>query len=311
MDVIGLDLRGESPLPVSPDATSCAVRCHEWNVHAQELDRGRREDLTTLMGMVHEAMTALGSEMSFLHDDLSCSTTRFDEIVAIADPEALRAHLVAEVRTLKQVAVDRRDRWEAISRQHIERVSALEQQLQHTRTEALTDALTGIANRRAFERQLRRRMQSARERFVLAMIDLDDFKGINDRFGHAAGDQVLVSVARVLTHAVRSRDMVARLGGDEFAVIADNVTLSQAESRFSALVRTIGDAMRTSRIGDATVTWPTTISCGLAEFSAGDTEGSLLERADAALYDAKRTGKRRVTTREQALMRDLLQKTPR
>jgi len=311
VDVIGLDLRGESPLPVATDATSCAVRCPEWNVHAQELDRGRREDLTNLMGMVQEAMAALGSEMSFLHDDISCSATRFDEIVAVADPEALRAQLIAEVRTLKQVAADRRDRWEATSRQHTERVSALEQQLQHTRTEALTDALTGIANRRAFDRELRRRLQSAREHFVLAVIDLDDFKGINDRFGHAAGDQVLVSVARVLTHAVRSRDMVARLGGDEFGVIADNVTLSQAECRFSALVRTISDATRTSRIGDAAMTWPAAVSCGLAEFSAGDTEGSLLERADGALYDAKRTGKRRVATREQALMRDLLQKAKR
>ncbi len=137
---------------------------------------------------------------------------------------------------------------------------------------------------------------------MLGLVDVDSFKSVNDTFGHLAGDQVLISVACGLRSAFRSDDVVARHGGDEFAVLIKDVTMRQAETRMLTAI----DALNANRpITDDGQTIMFTMSAGLAEFSAGDTTRSVLQRADEALYDAKRQGKNRVVRREQAYLRDL------
>ena len=122
----------------------------------------------------------------------------------------------------------------------------------------------------------------------MVMLDIDCFKTVNDQHGHGAGDRALISVAQTLTSTVRQgADVVARIGGDEFAMLISDLTLGQAENRLRVLV---------SRIAAASFETPTgapfhlTLSGGIAEFSAGDTIESLMERADSALYDAKHLG---------------------
>jgi diguanylate cyclase (GGDEF)-like protein len=136
-------------------------------------------------------------------------------------------------------------------------------------------------------------------------MDVDDFKGINDTHGHAAGDQVLTAIAQALVGSVRPDDLVARLGGDEFAILADDLTLRQAEGRFAKTIATLcaPPAGQTS-----TLACTPNMSCGLAEFSAGDTYESLFQRADEALYAAKRQGKHRVATKSRAFIRDLMKR---
>jgi diguanylate cyclase len=139
---------------------------------------------------------------------------------------------------------------------------------------------------------------------VLVLLDVDDFKKINDTHGHAIGDRVLVAVASALRTAVRSnQDLVARIGGDEFAVLAIGLTLRQAESRFQNFISKL--APENTRSGDTPLP-PVGISCGIAEFSAGDTVESLSQRADQALYEAKRAGKNRVVVKRKPYLRDLL-----
>ncbi|NDH64724.1 MAG: GGDEF domain-containing protein, partial [Alphaproteobacteria bacterium] len=105
-----------------------------------------------------------------------------------------------------------------------------------------------------------------RSRFVLAMLDVDDFKSINDTHGHAIGDQVLVTLAQALLASVRPGDLVARLGGDEFAILASDLTLRQAEGRFARTISSLGPPPDGS---GGTMSWTPKVSCGLAEFSAG------------------------------------------
>jgi diguanylate cyclase (GGDEF)-like protein len=138
--------------------------------------------------------------------------------------------------------------------------------------------------------------------FVMAMIDVDDFKAINDRLGHVVGDRVLVTVAETLVRGLRADDMVARIGGDEFSVLALGLTLTQAEGRFAAIGRAVQEACK-AIVEDGVAP---SISIGLAECSAGDTVRSMLQRSDAALYQAKRTGKGRLATKAAPLIRDLL-----
>ena len=274
-------------------------RVREVVTHAKAHEISRRQEMAALVALVREAVITVGAEVGGLQDSVQASTGRFEAIVSLDDPTQIKERLVAEVTTLKHVATERRQIWETTSKQFTERVETLERQFVSSRNEASLDALTGVANRRTFDRICQEWVSSARSRFVLAMLDVDDFKGINDTRGHAAGDQVLVGLAQGLLSSVRPGDIVARLGGDEFAILATELTLRQAENRFS---RTIADLSNGEGVGGAKV------SCGLAEYSAGDTYESLFERADQALYVAKRGGKHRVATKARAFIRDLMKR---
>lgn len=292
-NLIELDLRGgvASPGPRPGDAATCQTTCPELTRRTQQLEQQRVEDLASVVGALHEALAALGAEMASWQGDVQSSATRFGTIVAQPDPAVLRTQLLDEVRTLKQVVVERRQRWDVTRKAYAERVTALEVQLRSTREEAATDGLTGLANRRAYDREMAHRLRSSHHRVVLALFDVDDFKSVNDTRGHAEGDRVLTAIASMLMTSMRPGDLVARLGGDEFAVIVAGLTLGQAECRFSTLVSEISVAVHG-------------VSCGLSEFSAGDTAKSLYDRADVALYEAKRDGKQRVVSKNQRYLRD-------
>jgi diguanylate cyclase (GGDEF)-like protein len=155
-------------------------------------------------------------------------------------------------------------------------------------TAALTDMLTGLVNRRGFEAQLDRCLATAQP-FALLQIDLDFFKQVNDTFGHAAGDLVLVAAARAMLRATRAGDVVARLGGDEFAMIlpgqTDTATLQSIASRLIAQLEVpVPFDGRDCRISG---------SIGIAVSRPGDGTVALVARSDEALYAAKRAGRGR------------------
>jgi diguanylate cyclase len=176
-------------------------------------------------------------------------------------------------------------------------MAALQEQLHSAQEEASRDALTGLANRRAFDRVLARWAASGSSDFILAIIDIDNFKQINDTFGHQVGDRVLACLAEALSTLVRSTDIVARFGGDEFAALMLGVTLDKAESRFDELVRKLAGQRyaHSDEPGSADVTF--TVSCGIALGTRGEAAGKVLSNADRALYEAKRGGKNRVVCR--------------
>jgi diguanylate cyclase (GGDEF)-like protein len=158
------------------------------------------------------------------------------------------------------------------------------------RKAAETDALTGLYNQRFFHETLRREVLRARryERdLALIVFDVDDFKGINDRIGHLAGDRVLAQAADRLREAVRTVDIACRIGGDEFAVILPESSARDADQ----LYRRLQSSMRGTSLGPDE--GRLRISAGIAELQHGDTAAGLFERADAALYRAKDQGKDR------------------
>jgi two-component system, cell cycle response regulator len=158
--------------------------------------------------------------------------------------------------------------------------------------QALTDDLTGLANRRQGERQLEREVALAVRKghdLGVVRVDIDHFKEINDVHGHQAGDRVLDEVAQRLSDAVRGGDLLARWGGDEFVVIlpaTERAGVLRAGERLRAAV-----AAQPVYVNDATAT--VTVSVGWAHW-AGDTPGDLLARADRALYAAKDAGRNTV-----------------
>lgn len=164
---------------------------------------------------------------------------------------------------------------------------------------ARTDPLTGLANRRAFMGETGRRLARIRNgqgRGALVLIDLDNFKPINDRFGHPAGDDALVAVARHLIAAVRGLDLAARLGGDEFALWLEGVDGNVAEARAAALAKGAAALVPTAQAAGS----PLGMSAGIAAMETGSTASlsDLMRWADAALYSAKAAGKGRVVRAE-------------
>lgn len=157
---------------------------------------------------------------------------------------------------------------------------------------SLTDHLTGIANRLAYQERMAmefNRWQRYQAPLSLALFDIDHFKSINDNFGHDVGDRVLRSVARQLAEHARSVDFVARFGGEEFVVILPSTTLEQGHQAADKLRRIIDEVI--FKHGERQV--PVTVSAGVAELTAGDSPDTLLKRADEALYRAKRNGRNR------------------
>lgn len=157
---------------------------------------------------------------------------------------------------------------------------------------AMRDELTGLINRRhmleLLEQERQRCVRSGRT-FCVAMIDIDRFKEVNDRYGHAAGDEVLQRLAREALSAVRVADVLARWGGDEFVLLLSDARLQLARGGVERVRQRI-EAV-SLRVGEQPL--QVTISAGLAEHIAGESVATALARADAALYEAKAQGRNR------------------
>ena len=163
------------------------------------------------------------------------------------------------------------------------------------------DELTGALTRRAFLAQAGALLEAARgaaQRVTLAIVDIDHFKSINDRYGHAAGDRVLAQFGRIVKGGVRASDVFGRLGGEEFALFFADVAREEAVARLDEL-RVLALSVRCS--ADASTFEPEegghgglTFSAGVDELREEDTLAALMARADTALYVAKARGRDRV-----------------
>src|ERR1700716_318518 len=166
-------------------------------------------------------------------------------------------------------------------------LAAMRARVAELETRAESDPLTGVMNRRGFERELKRAGAYVRRyggNAALVYLDLDGFKPVNDRHGHAAGDAVLKAVAATLVGSVRASDTVARIGGDEFAALLWNLSTPAAQAKALALEQAIAAA---------TVPWgggrlSVEASAGVAELSADQDPTQIVARADAAMYGRKR-----------------------
>ena len=160
--------------------------------------------------------------------------------------------------------------------------------------ESLIDPLTGIANRAAIEADATRALQhggDAGKPIAMLMLDLDHFKAINDRHGHAAGDQVLRAVAEAWQAQLREHDRIGRIGGEEFVAVCPDTSLGQA----IAVANRLREATAALRFDDIDPALKVTVSIGVAQsMRGGDNHESLLARADTALYRAKQRGRDRV-----------------
>ncbi|MEV4702614.1 bifunctional diguanylate cyclase/phosphodiesterase [Actinoplanes sp. NPDC049316] len=202
----------------------------------------------------------------------------------------LLAALVGLLAGARNRAMSKVDAATAALRLDIERRQEVETRLRQRENElqlmALHDPLTGLANRAGLDARLAATV-GRRADVALLLIDLDDFKLVNDAYGHAAGDTMLMQFADVLRGCVRSEDVAARIGGDEFVVLLTDIV--DADSAMTAAHRVLAAAADTPvRLGEDTL--PVRASIGVATSRTGDTPKDLLRRADVAMYQAKNLG---------------------
>ena len=177
-------------------------------------------------------------------------------------------------------------------------IDTLRRNFEEVRREAMTDALTGIANRKYFDIHLRTSMLHSMENgrpLSLVLVDIDHFKNFNDKYGHQTGDDVLRLVAHTLASNIKGRDTAARYGGEEFGVILPDTILETARI-LAENIRTSINSKRFRKKQTGEELSSITISLGIAQYRPSEALVDFIQRADDGLYQAKRTGRNKVVT---------------
>ena len=254
-----------------------------------------REAMNAMIQRVLAEVGELGAQTGRFSDDAG----RYAQAIEQADSLEVLADTVREMVEGTRAVKDRVDQTQArMNDEHARaselsaRVGELEAELQRLSNEVSTDPLTGVANRRgltrAFEVECARAQRSGLP-LAVALLDIDNFKRLNDTLGHAAGDQALVSLAQRVQQALRPTDHVARYGGEEFVVLLPGAGEPEAQQVLARLQRELTAGLFIHDDKAVLVTF----SAGLTLRREDDSLDSCLERADEALYEAKHTGKNR------------------
>lgn len=234
-------------------------------------------------------------------------TAAYSETLANAEGSILDAKDVDGLKAAVTTLIEDTRKMEEINHalesqlaESTQEVGQLRDDLEDMRREALTDALTGIANRKLFDMELRRHARDSMEfgaPMSLLMVDIDHFKTFNDTYGHQVGDEVLKLLANTLSKAVKGDDIPARYGGEEFAVILPNTDLDGALHVAENIRERICNKKLVNRATDQDL-GRITVSIGAARFDFGEKLGDLITRADQALYKAKGSGRNAVISQE-------------
>ena len=302
------DLRAErDAMRLSALTREIAGECGAFLDRTRTHRSDREAELIDLVNVLREIVDTVRGDSLQFENELVRSTTAMDRMVEIEDIRELKRALSCEVHTLRDAVAAR----QVSEARHYEtltsRVQWLETSLVEAKIEAATDALTQLPNRGAFDVAVREWVERAAHGgvpFSVAMVDLDDFKRINDTYGHPVGDRVIIAVAGLMRDLVANGEFVARFGGEEFAVLLYGHA-SKAKARLTEVLEHLPPSYEYEEEGQKRfVTF--TFSGGVTGFIAGDTVDSLVKRADEALYDAKRRGKKRVESRPQSFLRGLM-----
>ncbi len=252
---------------------------------------------------IAERMQQTLAQVQSLVRDAGADASRFGAAVTkaaaqMAAPDTALAALLDSLVAEAQGVAARASRIERELTRNGEMILTMQRTLHDARTAAITDPLTGLANRRHMDESLQVLAGTAMNdgRWLsLLMVDIDHFKRINDKWGHPVGDQVIQLAAATIRGSLRDNDLAARYGGEEFAVLLPGVTtddavmvgerIREAFARHQMVVRNSGEVL-----GQMTV------SVGVAQYEPGEPLTGWMARADAALYEAKGAGRNRVVT---------------
>ncbi len=261
--------------------------------------KGEREKARDALKLLIQQMLAELGELGSKTGNFHASVGRYAEVIEEADSlESLTGvvrEMVAESRAVQSLVQQTQERLQeehSKAMEMSERVSRLEDEMRRLSDEVSTDQLTQVSNRRgllaAFEVELARLKREGGD-LSIGLLDIDNFKRLNDELGHSAGDEALKSLASVVSRTLRPTDRVARYGGEEFVVLLPTTAVAEGQQILTRLQRSLSGGLFMHKDENVFVTF----SAGVTAYRMEERIEQALERADQALYEAKRTGKNR------------------
>lgn len=254
------------------------------------------------VGQVLTLVGSAGADTRSFGEALTGASGRLDGALDVETLRGVTAELIANTRQMLQ----RSRVLEAQLSRSNQHILELRNHLVSVREEVMTDALTGIANRRFFDsvvRELAALSSSSERPLSMCMVDIDLFKQFNDRYGHQIGDQVLKLVAKVLRDSLKGRDVAARYGGEEFVILLPETRLRDATLIADQIRELVASKNLIKRTTGETI-GSVNLSIGVSQYRRHESVQAFMARADAALYLAKNSGRNRVCS-ESMLAHDL------
>jgi diguanylate cyclase len=279
---------------------SCLDEMQTLDLYSRHVGRLRADEAKKLQERFQEILKRMNTSAAEVDQRATAYGSALEdfgsEIAAAASPDEAQAGInkvLGHTRQMQASVVALKQRLEESRRE----AEQLRNELSRTREEALTDGLTGLVNRRGLDQVLREQIEAAAQQpagLSVAVADLDHFKYVNDTYGHAFGDRVLMAVADILKANVKGKDTAARYGGEEFVILMPDTPLDGA--------RVLAEQVRTSvarcvvKRGDGEESVGNfSISLGVTRLHPGETLESVFKRADEALYVSKKRGRNCVT----------------
>ena len=290
--------------PLTLERIHQAERSFKEVIYKQSmLKHGLREAKSTfkrLIGVFVERLSEMSTSATGYQERIERYAGRLERADGLSDLQSIVADLVSDTRSLQVDMMRHRDEMMEARRQAEQaeqRVRVLEAELEHVSEQVREDQLTGTLNRRGLDDAMQReiaRAQRKRSPLCVAILDLDNFKKLNDTYGHQAGDEALVHLANVVKKTLRPTDTVARFGGEEFVIVFSETDLKQAVDATRRLQRELTKRFFLHDNERLLITF----SAGVAALQPNETQDAVLARADKAMYQAKLQGKNRVVSAE-------------
>jgi diguanylate cyclase len=290
--------------PISQSALKDATRSLKEVIYKQGmLKHSLTEAKVTVKNMMItfiDRLSAVATTTSDYHEKIDKYSQKISQAQDIAELNTILNDVMRETKLTQAEALRSRDQM-IHARQEVQDAEARIQQLE-TKLEQMSelvreDQLTGSLNRRGLEDVFERELARSERRhspFCIAMLDLDDFKRINDTHGHSAGDEVLIHLVRVIKDTLRTMDVIARFGGEEFLLVLPDTSMEDAMQTVTRVQRELTKRIFMYNNERLLITF----SAGVALRTGTEDQSSLIKRADDALYKAKRAGKNRVVAAE-------------
>jgi diguanylate cyclase len=255
-----------------------------------------RERMKAMLASFVDRLAEFASTTGEYHDRIGVCAEKVSKAKDISDLSDVLDVVMQESRAVQLAAQRSRDElleMRARVQEAEQEVARLQEELAQTSEMVRHDALTGVLNRKGMDEAMAREVGRARRRdapMCVALLDIDNFKRINDTYGHETGDQALVHLAQVVKATLRPQDTLARVGGEEFVIILSDTRLDDAVQAMVRVQRELTRKFFLHRNEKLLITF----SCGVAELAGEEEPADAVKRADQAMYLAKRAGKNRV-----------------
>lgn len=244
-----------------------------------------------IIQILSQGISTLNSENETFNHRIQLGSEKLEKITQLNDLRKMKLELAAEVSQMKATIERKKEQDTKQMKVLSSEVEYLKDELKKTKSASMADGLTGAYNRLAFDAHILGLISNKMASFSLMLLDIDDFKQINDTHGHQVGDRVIMALVQKCKQSIRSEDFLARYGGEEFVLILPGASLKQSLKRANLLCKEIAETQYA--LGDVKQggTLSFKVSIGVSKRRAQDTVESVIERADQALYAAKRAGK--------------------